>query len=241
MMQNLSVDNQPPVRRSPRGKGQPDYKTSQQTPSRPSIGPIYHDQELNQMLPPKRDLPFIRPKSKISRADTSSLKSSQQIVPESSYPEPTIKRQESFMSESQSQPLIQTQPYPEATEQAMYFPQIQATLPYPGSSTQTQQPIPEPSVAGSIGSSQLNRHSNAQDVQEPQSAATTIRNSVEGQLSQYVKSPTAERTAFLENWMCKLIEDDNFVTLCEDVEGTWRRFAFGLKRSCEVIDPDSLA
>jgi hypothetical protein len=53
--------------------------------------------------------------------------------------------------------------------------------------------------------------------------------SVEEQLSEYVKAPTKERSAFLEKWMCELIQDDNFVSLCEDVEGTWRRFAFGVK------------
>jgi hypothetical protein len=52
----------------------------------------------------------------------------------------------------------------------------------------------------------------------------------EDHLSRYLSSPTAERIAFLENWMCELIDDDKFMTLCEDVDGTWRRFAFGQRQ-----------
>lgn len=52
----------------------------------------------------------------------------------------------------------------------------------------------------------------------------------ENQLSTYLGAPTPERIAFLENWMCELIEDDGFMALCQDVEVTWRRFAFGIRK-----------
>jgi hypothetical protein len=52
----------------------------------------------------------------------------------------------------------------------------------------------------------------------------------EDHLAQYLAAPTPERIAFLENWICELIEDDRFMNLCQDVEGTWRRFAFGKKQ-----------
>lgn len=54
--------------------------------------------------------------------------------------------------------------------------------------------------------------------------------SVESQFASYLSAPTPERIAFLENWMCELIDDDHFMTLCEDVEATWKRFAFGRER-----------
>ena len=139
------------------------------------------------------------------------------------------------MSESQSQPLVQTQPYPETMQSSRYSSQIQATLPYPGSNLQTQQPVPEPSVTESAKDCQTTGRGNERVTQVPQLTAQSVRKSVEGELSQYVKSPTAERTAFLENWMCELIQDENFVTLCEDVEATWRRFAFGMKRSVSDV------
>jgi hypothetical protein len=50
---------------------------------------------------------------------------------------------------------------------------------------------------------------------------------IETDLSSYLASPTAERTMKLENWICRSIEDDGFLQLCEDVEGIWRRFALG--------------
>ncbi|KAF3388377.1 hypothetical protein F1880_003733 [Penicillium rolfsii] len=205
--------------------------TSEKAPSRLSTGPIYHDQELNQMLPPKRDLPFTKLKSKMSRADTTSLKSSQQVVPESSYPEPDVlQRRESFMSEPQSQQLIQTQPYPEPMDLSQESARFQAILPNPALSTESQQPGPASSVAGSNKRARTdNGQINATIIQAPQSMRWSVPMSVEEQLSEYVKAPTKERSAFLEQWMCELIQDDNFVSLCEDVEGTWRRFAFGRK------------
>ena len=139
------------------------------------------------------------------------------------------------MSESQSQPLVQTQPYPETMQSLRCSSQIQVTLPYPGSNLQTQQPVPEPSVTESAKDCQMTGRGNVRGTQVPQSTAQSVRKSVEGELSQYVKSPTAERIAFLENWMCELIQDENFVTLCEDVEATWRRFAFGMKRSVDDV------
>ncbi|PKX95593.1 uncharacterized protein P174DRAFT_459111 [Aspergillus novofumigatus IBT 16806] len=46
-------------------------------------------------------------------------------------------------------------------------------------------------------------------------------------LSSYLSAPTQERTARLENWICQNLENDGFVKLCQDVEGIWRRIAFG--------------
>jgi hypothetical protein len=49
-------------------------------------------------------------------------------------------------------------------------------------------------------------------------------------LAQYLFSPTTERIAFLENWMCELLDDDKFLSLCQDVDKVWWRFAFGRKQ-----------
>jgi hypothetical protein len=232
-MQSLGTVNETTFQRGLLGiKPQSSAAATQRVPSRQSTGPIYHDKELNQILPPKRDLPFLKPKSKMSRADTSSLRSSQQVIPESSYPDPIPEPNETSISESQSQQLIQTQPYPETMktmEPSQVSSHIQATLPYPGANTQTQQPVPESLAAGSTRGFQNDGHVNATNVQASRSVARSTETSVGEQLSMYLKSPTPERTAFLSTWMCELIQDDDFVNLCEDVEGTWRRFAFGVK------------
>ncbi|KAJ5168713.1 uncharacterized protein N7482_004307 [Penicillium canariense] len=230
--QDTSAGPESLPRDSPRALiAQAGNKGTQEAPSRLSTAPVYHDQELNQMLPPKRDLPFTTLKSKMSRADTSSRRSSQQLVPESSFAESNaLDRHDSFMSNPPSQQLIQTQPYPEETHSTYLSPQLQATQPYPESNTTTQQPVSGSSVAiESTESPQINIFNNKQTTQV-RHAAQSIPVSVEEQLSLYVNSPTPERVTFLENWMCELIEDDNFMTLCQDVEGTWRRFAFGVKQ-----------
>lgn len=46
-------------------------------------------------------------------------------------------------------------------------------------------------------------------------------------LAEYRKRPSADRLAALETWICYQLEDNNFVTLCEDMEGCWRRIAYG--------------
>lgn len=227
-MQTLQTETETALGRSlPAVQAEPGQAASKQAPTRHTTGPIYHDQELNQMLPPKRDLPFPKLKSKMSRADSSS----QQIVPESSYPEPeNLKRRVSFMSESQSQQLIQTQPYPETMALSQESARVQSTLPYPAVSSESQQQGPVSSVAGTNKRLRTDDgHVNAAIIQAPQSAGWSLPMSVEEQLSEYVKVQTKERSAFLEKWMCELIQNDNFVSLCEDVEGTWRRFAFGIK------------
>ncbi|KAJ5612527.1 hypothetical protein N7510_005721 [Penicillium lagena] len=73
-----------------------------------------------------------------------------------------------------------------------------------------------------------NQHQNPRP-QPPAHPPSLSSSSIELSLSQYFSAPTAERTAMLENWMCELLEDDKFMVLCEDVEGVWRRFAFGKK------------
>lgn len=39
--------------------------------------------------------------------------------------------------------------------------------------------------------------------------------------------PTAERMALLESWICRQLENPDFVALCEDMDGCWRRIMHG--------------
>ncbi|KAJ5495823.1 hypothetical protein N7539_000939 [Penicillium diatomitis] len=223
--------------------------------SQPTSGPVSRHEDINQMLPPKRALPFPRNRSKVSRADTASLKSSQQIVPESSYPDQSTNRRheslasdlqsqliqphkspqpdvtdqyDAFRSNSQSQ-LFQTQALPDTLEPSRQSTQLPPTLPLPRLDRQVQAEIFTPFVQQSQVDTPMPPEANAPQIQGRPAAVRLVHTPVEGQLAEYAKASTTERTAFLENWMCELIEDDNFVTLCEDVENTWRRFAFGAK------------
>lgn len=46
-------------------------------------------------------------------------------------------------------------------------------------------------------------------------------------LASYISEPKTERIARLGNWICSQIQNDDFISLAEDVEGLWQRFAFG--------------
>ncbi|KAM5443754.1 hypothetical protein MferCBS31731_000998 [Microsporum ferrugineum] len=46
-------------------------------------------------------------------------------------------------------------------------------------------------------------------------------------LSSYASHPTAERSDLIESWVCQQLQNDSFITLCQDMEGVWKRLAFG--------------
>ncbi|KAI1960656.1 hypothetical protein LOZ58_003729 [Ophidiomyces ophidiicola] len=47
-------------------------------------------------------------------------------------------------------------------------------------------------------------------------------------LSSYLSSPPSERSKLVESWVCQQLESDEFLALCQDVEGVWKRIAFGI-------------
>jgi hypothetical protein len=184
------------------------------------------------MLPPRRELPFSKTGKRKVQADSFNEKASEQVIPQSSAEQPANSaraqrldslngnnapsRSDSYIPDSQpqSQPPFSTQPNP-----ARRSPELQSTQPYPIAPNQARSPdLPR---ADYNGDTQL--------VQTQEYIPACPPTSFENQLEQYASSPSAERIAFLENWMCELIDDDKFLALCQDVEGTWRRFAFGRK------------
>ncbi|EFE44686.1 hypothetical protein TRV_00536 [Trichophyton verrucosum HKI 0517] len=46
-------------------------------------------------------------------------------------------------------------------------------------------------------------------------------------LSSYASRPNAERSDLIESWVCQQLQNDSFITLCQDMEGVWKRLAFG--------------
>lgn len=47
-------------------------------------------------------------------------------------------------------------------------------------------------------------------------------------LSAYLSTPPSERSALIESWVCQQLESDAFLALCQDVEGVWKRVAYGM-------------
>ncbi|KAE8392174.1 hypothetical protein BDV23DRAFT_151724 [Aspergillus alliaceus] len=196
--------------------------------SRPSTATVCPDiQTLNQLLPPKRDLPFPKPQAKrshtmLSRPPTTHI---EDIQPRFNTPAPSTDHSQNsrvitlkYRPSSQSQLNLNTKPT------SGQMPQIQ-TLTQPICTPN----IPPVTTHHSLFPIQQDEHSllnqgpvTENPIQEQQHNLRT-----ETDLSAYLACPTVERTMKLENWICKSIEDDGFLQLCEDVEGIWRRFALG--------------
>ncbi|KAJ6188496.1 hypothetical protein N7519_003404 [Penicillium mononematosum] len=224
--------------------------TSNKEPEPPSsqlstISAIHDVDQLNQMLPPKRDLPFSKPTARKPRAASltrTTQNHPQSAPPPSSQPTEPTKDPESHpcrlevepnnysaLPEFDSQPLSQTNPCPEASQPLVLYEEpaaSQNTAPICESAEEPSQ-IPSIQNASDAQNNQANSNSNHNPASNPNDKAPAL---TEDHLSRYLSSPTAERIAFLENWMCDLIDDDKFLTLCEDVDGTWRRFAFGQRQ-----------
>lgn len=229
-----SIESVPPQDRITAPVSRSESIVSQRPENRPPTTPAYHDEHLNRMLPPKRELPFLKSSQEKSRVkkphseDIASRQSQSQPANQVTGHE-TLEYAEPFVPDSQqSQPLTQTQPPPEARQPSPMSSQLQP-IPHSSLDPKPNQQFIHPT------SSQLTTESSQQDTRRntqnefAQNVISRPATSVEEQLALYVSSPTPERIAFLENWMCELIEDDKFMTLCQDVEATWRRFAFGMK------------
>ena len=202
------------------------------------------------MLPPRRDLPFSKPVTKKSHS-TTVTKTAQECRdgdsfsnsesnkpskdPEPVPPNPALEPDNGpgFL-ESQSQILSQPAPFPQASQQLILHeePPVSSQIPlhYGPIEHMPQVPSVQNTVPANHNSRNPNSFGGSEDKQGQIPVPHTVAAITEDQLAEYLASPTSERIAFLENWMCGLIEDDKFMTLCQDVEGTWRRFAFGQKQ-----------
>ncbi|RAH79312.1 hypothetical protein BO86DRAFT_155777 [Aspergillus japonicus CBS 114.51] len=49
-------------------------------------------------------------------------------------------------------------------------------------------------------------------------------------LASYGSASTTERMQLVESWICRHVEDDAFLKLCEDVEGIWQRMKLGVSK-----------
>lgn len=194
------------------------------------------------MLPPKRDLPFQKPVARKRRAVgvTESTQNAPQPAqspnpqpieqPSGSEPHPTPLRGKPDtcgLLEPSTQLLSQPDPGPEASQPLSLYEELPAAqnkslINYP-SEQGSQAPVAE--NASQTQHNPINSNPNMPNKPSDEASATT-----EDHLASYLSSPTSERIAFLQNWMGELLEDDKFLALCRDVDGTWKRFVLGQKR-----------
>ncbi|KAJ5899486.1 hypothetical protein N7495_004230 [Penicillium taxi] len=220
-------------------------KLTRPTLTRPVSTPAYDEAQLDRMLPPKRDLPFLKPTRKglVRQGSSNNVATIPTTAEEQIRVEvrtqSQIERYASLASDSQSQSLVPTQTYQDSlvtlSQDELEPSQVQqcpVSTPVPVSNhvmergrlesmNVTAALSPEP--AGSSDCVIIER--GPAQLQHLQRPLTSEKN----ELSLYLSSPTAERTAFLQDWMCDLLQDDEFMTLCQDTEGVWKRFAFGIK------------
>jgi hypothetical protein len=208
-----------------------------------AVSAIHDVDQLNQMLPPKRDLPFSKPATKKPHSTT--VANTTQGRPEAQFKKPNNDSEQvppnaamephnglDFL-ELQSQTLSQPRLFPQASQQLLPHGESPVSSQIPSNDVSIEHTPQVPSVQNTMLTHDILRNQNLvgrpDDKQGQDPLVHTAPAITEEQLAGYLASPTSERIAFLENWMCELIEDDNFMTLCQDVEGTWRRFAFGQK------------
>ncbi|KAL2835234.1 hypothetical protein BDW59DRAFT_156051 [Aspergillus cavernicola] len=169
-----------------------------QRPSTTTCYTGFHDtQDLDENLPPTRELPFPKPATKKPRL---TLKPNPADAAASSKASSTDTPTKAKIKRSIPTPKnqnIPTQPSSPSRTQANTNTANTTTTPTSTAPTQVT-PI------------------------EPTSFLPAPAD-----LAQYISNPTKERTAILENWVCAHLEDDNFAQLCVDVEGAWVRLFLG--------------
>ncbi|KAF7125796.1 hypothetical protein CNMCM5793_002089 [Aspergillus hiratsukae] len=225
--------------RQPQGTIQPhtEDETRADAPSaipKPSTTAACHDiRTLSQLLPPKRELPFSKPPAKRSRTTAKEPSTTSQTLSAGDQI-PTNTKNDARPPPSSQGPRKPTPRRKAAgglNRSTTSIPPL-SLIEEPPTHTQPIQPISLSSLAqpATIPGSQqraieqnpvFESSNNIVHQREQQQDPTPA------DLSSYLSAPTEERTARLENWICQNIENDGFIKLCQDVEGIWRRIAFG--------------
>ncbi|GAQ03361.1 hypothetical protein ALT_0682 [Aspergillus lentulus] len=204
-------------------------------PPKPSTTAACHDiTTLSQLLPPKRELPFSKPPAKRSRTTAKEPSTTPQSQPLSAGDQiPTTTENDAAAPPSSQAPATK-RPTPRrrtATPGALKrsitsVPPLTLTEEPPTQPIQTinslAQPATIPRTQQRSTEQQLMFESSNNIVHRREQQDPTAAD-----LSSYLSAPTQERTARLENWICQNLENDGFIKLCQDVEGIWRRIAFG--------------
>lgn len=222
--------------RQPQGAIQPhtEDETRADAPSAPpkpsTTAPCHDIRTLSQLLPPKRELPFSKPPAKRSRTTAKEPSSTSQTLnadqiptntkndapppPSSQGPRKPTPRRKAAGALNRSTTSI-----PPLT--LIEEPPTQPIQSISSSSLAQPATIPGSQQRGTEQNHVFQSSNNIVHQREQQQDPTPA------DLSLYLSAPTQERTARLENWICQNIENDGFIKLCQDVEGIWRRIAFG--------------
>lgn len=221
------------------------HRALTQEMERPITAPNIDSQTLDQVLPPKRDLPFSKPGPRSSHIPNQHLivGSSRQtpnvedmhtvagVVTASSRPQTARSRVTVPANSSPAQRRLEldtrrvctTQEREQSVRPAVSSPDINIHY------TPTAQPNVSPVAhdklqqqPNPITSPSLNNTSVSAPLHSTINSTLTSTD-----LSIYLSTPDSERSRLVNNWICQQLEDDGFRTLCQDVERVWQRIAFG--------------
>lgn len=242
---------------------------------RPSTAPVRQEENtLSQLLPPRRELPFLRPSSQPksrapneggspSRPSSSTAHASSR--PHSAFVDPTLhpgqrpSSAKALVDSDRTEPLQVNAPGVESSTLRNIHPPLPSvsSQELPTLSLTSKRPLsslgdnasnarqgPEPSPNGADGSlhatghsaSKLNVQSAPHAVSDDGAYLDRVAARVAAEtglgdatnLSMYSAQSTEERKTIINDWMMQHLEDDDFLTLCQDVSGCWRRIGLGL-------------
>lgn len=190
----------------------------QELKPRPSTAPISDVETLSQILPPKRELPFVKTSQR--RAGVEKIASHQQARATSTHLT-SLSRPDAGSSGMHSPTPVETTTGNTSSQPGgvQYNSMGRSLLPSPNIS-----PAKPASVLEVSQTADKQQHQQ-QALPSPQMTGDPISSA---DLSSYLSTPTAERSALVESWVCQQLESDGFLALCQDMEGVWKRVAFGL-------------
>ncbi|PGH14258.1 hypothetical protein AJ80_05998 [Polytolypa hystricis UAMH7299] len=219
----------------------------------PSTAPSLEIPSLSQILPPKRVLPFAKPEAKRTRrAPTDKTTSAPSLSVGSTKSHSlgsNVQRTSSVVGGILDSQATVASSIPNEDRSTNYDPPsgsraASSELPYrrilpqegPRHDTPTASPAavsiayqPPQTLTTSATSTitSISNHSlNAPNrtIQSPEPADNVMTSD---NLSTYLSTPAPERHALLDSYICGQLDNDAFLTLCQDVEGVWKRIAFG--------------
>ncbi|GBF60867.1 hypothetical protein TMEN_3325 [Trichophyton mentagrophytes] len=201
---------------------------------RPSTAPTFLTSEsISQLLPPKRDLPFAKAKKRLAERSPSGVPSpkkagrvgqgrSGQHNACTAAAENVARTAHTSMAgpsvQQASHSLMRGKEGEKEGESGRDAPR--PLLPSPSSSPQKgggKHGVRKDTTDGAaVGE---------KDIGCPKS--TGLLPFTREDLSSYASRPNAERSDLIESWVCQQLQNDSFITLCQDMEGVWKRLAFG--------------
>lgn len=219
-------------------------------PTAPPI-PAVSASSLSQLLPPKRDLPFGKPQRKVGQQKpfanlTINRQQGSAELSARASPSPTRTKPRQDRGKT-LQKVIEATNASNKGETGPQLPGEIVTLVFlvctngidtnAASATRTT-PVATNMATGNIsmeqqipvdGEMEQDENINVPDAgySAPITGEKDMLSQLSRDLSGYISTPSTDRAAIVESWVCQQLENEDFVALCQDVEGVWKRIAYG--------------